>query len=110
MAAMDNQHVAGFHEALAGWTDHRFISREDLESIAMFDMYLVNLLDLRGRAYYGHTYTQKGKMGCLVVKADYEGTPQVVFVNGRTYPACIRIFLRRLQAGAQDWRKDKYRA
>ena len=109
MAAMDNQHVAGFHQALTGWTDHRFVSRDELEALAMFDMYLVNLLEARGRSYYGHTYSQKGRMGCLVVKANWGEIPQVVFTNGRTYVACIRIFLRRLQEDAQDWRLDKYR-
>ncbi len=110
MDPMDSQHVAGFQDALQGWVDQRFVSREDLEAISMFSLYLVNLLDARGRVLYGHTHAQKGKMGCLVVKADYEGTPQVVFTNARTYPACIRIFLRRLQEDALDWRADKYRS
>ncbi|MCK4960792.1 MAG: hypothetical protein KAT00_15370, partial [Planctomycetes bacterium] len=81
---MDTVHVGGFHEALKGWTDQRFISRDDIETAAMFILYLVNLLEYRGWDLYGHTYTQKGRMGCLVVKADHEGTPHVAFTNART--------------------------
>lgn len=102
-------HVKGFEEALLSWTDQRFVSREQIRALAMFSLHLVNLLEAQGWAYYGQSHRQKGAMGCLVVKADHEGTPHVVFTNARTHTSCIVIFLRRLEAGALEWRPDKYR-
>lgn len=109
MDPMNSQHVAGFHNALDRWTDSRFISRQDIESLAMFSMYLVNLLEARGVEYYGFSWKESPRMGCLVVKITREGTPQVVFTNARTYAASVRIFLRRLQEDVLDWRPDRYR-
>ena len=110
MVAMTNQHVEAFLTALEDWIDQRFITREELRALAMFSLYIVNLLDALGWSYYGHTYSQKGKMGCLVVKADHEGTPHVVFTNARTYTGSVVIFLRRLEADCLEWRPDRFRA
>ena len=110
MDPMNTQHVAGFRQALGSWTDQRFVSREELEALSMFSLYLVNLLEARGVEYYGFSWKESPRLGCLVVKVTREGTPQVVFTNARTYTASVRIFLRRLQEGALDWRPDRYRS
>lgn len=109
MAPKENQYLAQFDLALEAWTDERFISRKELRAVAMFNMYLVNLLDDIGWQYYGHTYSQKSRMGCLVVKADHEGTPHVVFTNARTYPGSVIVFMRRLAEDTLEWRPDRYR-
>jgi len=109
MDAMDNVHVAGFHEALEGWTDHRFISRDELEAVSVFCMYLVNIVEARGFTLYGHTWKKTGRLGCLVVKVDREGTPYVGFTNASTLIGSMRIFLRRMQEDSVDWRPDRFR-
>lgn len=109
MDPMNSAHVKAFHKSLEGWVDQRFISREELETVAMFTMYLVNLLERRGHVYYGYSWKESPRMGCLVVKIDHEGTPQVAFTNARTCTASMRIFLRRLQEDVVDWRPDRYR-
>lgn len=109
MTAIVNPHVEEFDRSLETWTDERFISRAELRALAMFSLYLVNLLEHIGWQYYGHTHKQTGKMGCLVVKADHEGTPHVVFTNARTYTGCVVVFLRRLEADTLQWRPDRYR-
>lgn len=106
---MDNPAVQEFELALAKWTDHRFITRDQLRAVAMFTMYIVNLADHGGWVYRGHSFKQSDYMSCLVVKADVGGTPQVVFTNDKTYPGCIVSFVRRLEAGELQWRPDKYR-
>ncbi|MCK4627156.1 MAG: hypothetical protein KAV00_17725 [Phycisphaerae bacterium] len=109
MTAMANPHIEAFDSALEGWNDHRFVTRQELRAVTMFSVYLVNLLEGIGFYYYGHTYTQKGRIGCLVVKADREGTPLVVFSNARSYTRSVIVFLRRLDEDTLEWRKDKYR-
>ena len=109
MAAKCSEHVEQFHKALEQWSDERFVTREQIDDLSMFSLYLVNLSEDDGWSYYGHSYKRGSPMGCLVVKADIEGVPQVVFTSGRTYPACVRIFLRKLREGWLEWREDKFR-
>lgn len=109
MADKVNLYVEGFRDSLRTWSDERFISRQQIDDFAMFSLYLVNLLDDAGWSYYGHSYSQRGIMGCLVVKADHEDTPHVVFVNARTYPGNVRTFLRLLEEDQLEWRPDRFR-
>lgn len=109
MPPMTNKHLEQFEQALAGWTDERFISRDELRALAMFNLYLVNLAEQDGWEYYGHSYKAGTPMGCLVVKATIDGVPQVVFSSGRTPTNCVRIFIRNLGDGLLNWQRDKYR-
>lgn len=104
-----NQHLSAFKTSLEGWTDERFISREDIRILAMFSGYLVNLSHLDGWQYDGHSFKIGVPMCCLTVKATIDDTPQVVFTSGRTYTACVRHFLRKLEQGWLEWRNDRYR-
>lgn len=109
MDPMNSQHVAGFRKALESWEDSRFVSRGDIEALSMFSLYLVNILEHRGFEYYGHSWKESKRLGCLVVKVDREGTPYVAFTNARTYTASVRTFLRRVQEDSVEWRPDRYR-
>ena len=109
MVLRGTPHTEQFDLALQGWTDERFISRDYIRAVAMFGVYLVNLAEADGWSYYGHSWKEGVGMGCLVVKATREGTPQVVFVNARTYIGSIVTFLRLLDVAQLDWRDDKYR-
>ncbi|GAG66854.1 unnamed protein product, partial [marine sediment metagenome] len=75
MDPRDTQHVAEFRKAAQAWTDERFLSRKELESLAMFGLYLVNLADADGWQYDGHSWKQAPGMGCLVVKATVDNIP-----------------------------------
>ncbi len=110
MDAKVNKHVEGFKEALEGWTDHRFISDVQVEALAMFYMYLVNLAEEDGWAYAGHSLKIGTPMCCLVVKSWHGDVPRVVFTNARTPVGCIRIFLRKLETGLLEWRDDQFRS
>ncbi len=106
---MENPHIEGFDEALKSWTDERFASKEELRAMAMFHLYLVNLAEDDGWCYDGHSFKVSTGMSCLVVKSSIEGTPWVVFTNGRSSISCIKIFIRKLEAGVLEWREDRYR-
>ena len=109
MDPMDSQHVEGFRKALEAWTDSRFISAEQIETLAMFHLYLVNIAEADGWAYAGHSVKVGTPMCCLTVKSWHGDIPMVVFTNAQTTTACIRIFMRKLQGGFLEWRPDKYR-
>lgn len=109
MAARENEYVEGFRESLKAWTDHRFVSADQLEALAMFYLYLVNLAEEDGWAYAGHSMKLGTPMCCLVVKSWHDDIPMVVFTNARTPVGCIRIFLRKLDQGLLEWMKDKFR-
>lgn len=104
----DTQHVEQFRVALAAWTDSRFVSAKDIETMAMFIMYLVNLAEHDGWQYRGHSWKESSAMGCLVVKALVDGVPSVVFTNARTLINGMRIFLRKLEGEFLEWVPDQY--
>lgn len=107
---MVSLHLAEFDKALEGWVDERFISREDFRAVAVFAVYLVNLLESEGATYDGHSLTIKTPMSLLVVRGTIDGVPHIVFTSGRTTTACMRIFLRKLEDGLLEWRPDRYRS
>lgn len=110
MDPMDTEHVASFDKALEAWTDNRFVSREQIKTLAMFNLYLVNLAEHAGWVLHGYSWKESAYMGCLVVKADVGGVPSVVFTNGATATGCMRIFLRKLEHEMLEWVPDKYRS
>lgn len=109
MVDSNGQHIEQFRESLEDWTDERFISRQQLEALAMFSMYLVNLSEDDGWQYDGHSFKIGEPMCCLTVKATRGGLPQVVFTSGRTYTGCIVAFVRKVREGWLEWRDDRYR-
>lgn len=109
MGARDNQHVEAFREALDGWTDQRFATREEIEALCMFNLYLVNLAEADGWVYDGHSLNVGSPMCRLVVRGTHDGIPHVVFTSGRTPTACVRIFLRKLDEGWLEWSVDRFR-
>lgn len=108
MDAKDNKYLEAFDLALADWTDHRFVSADEIRTLAMFHMYLVNLAEADGWVYRGHSWKESASLGCLVVKAVVEGVPSVVFTNAKTSTAGMRIFLRKLEGDFLEWVPDKY--
>lgn len=110
MAAMDNQYVEEFKKALEVWTDERFVSRQAIEDLAMFSLYLVNLAEADGWQYYGHSFKVGTPMSTLVVKATIDGIPYIVFSSGRTTAGCVRAFLRKMRDGYLEWQVDKFRS
>lgn len=108
MDPRDSETIKGFEGALAAWTDQRFISTDDIRTLAMFTMYLVNLADHDGWTYRGHSWKEADHLGCLVVKAIIDGTPQVVFTSARTLTSGMRIFLRKMEGDFLEWVPDKY--
>lgn len=108
MDPRDTEHVRNFEQALANWTDARFVSAEDISTMTMFIKYLVNLAEHDGWTYRGHSWKESSYMGCLVVKAEVEEVPSVVFTNGKTLTGCMRIFLRKLEGDMLEWVPDKF--
>lgn len=109
MGSRENKYVAEFDESLKGWTDHRFVSANQVRDLAMFHLYLVNLSEADGWRYDGHSWKESASMGCLTVKATVDGVPSVVFTSARTSANGIRIFLRKLEGEMLEWIPDKYR-
>lgn len=108
MDPRDTEHVREFESSLASWTDSRFLTREDLSTLAMFVMYLVNLGEAGGWHYRGHSWRESEYMGTLVVRADVGDVPSVVFTSAKTSIAGMRMFLRKLDADLLEWVPDKY--
>lgn len=108
MDPRDTEYVKQFELALASWTDHRFMSQDDLRTMAMFILYLVNLAEHDGWQLRGWSWKESDYLGCLVVKAIVDGVPSVVFTNARTPVASMRIFLRKLEGDFLEWVRDKY--
>ena len=102
------QAVVGFDKALETWTDHRFISAEEIRTAAMFLVYLVNFAEYAGWEYRGHSWKESPRLGCLVVKAVVDGVPCVVFTSAKTILRGMRIFLRKLEGDFLEWVPDKY--
>lgn len=109
MAAKDNGHIGEFRKSLADWTDQRFITRDQIEALARFNMYLVNLAEDDGWLYHGHSLKMGAPMCCLVVKAWMDETPMVVFTSARTPTGCVVAFLRKLDNNLLEWVEDRYR-
>lgn len=109
MAPREHECVERFRESLQAWTDDRFVSRQQIDDMAMFSMYLVNLSEDDGWIYDGHSFKVGAPMSCLTVKATIDGLPVVVFTSGRTTMGCVSAFLRKMAAGLLEWRNDKYR-
>lgn len=108
MDPKDTEHVKEFEKSLQAWNDSRFVSRDELRTMAMFIMYLVNLSEAAGWVYRGHSWKESQYLGCLVVKAVVDGTPSVVFTNAKTPVASMRIFLRKMEGDFLEWVPDKY--
>lgn len=108
MDSKDPEVVERFDEALEGWTDERFVSADEIRTMTMFNMYLVNLADHAGWTYRGHSWKESDYLGCLVVKATIDDLPYVVFTNAKTPIASMRIFLRKLEADFLEWVPDRY--
>lgn len=109
MTAKDNGHVVEFRKSLADWTDERMITRQQLDDLAMFFLYLVNLADEDGWVYDGHSMKMAATVCCLTVRSTIDGIPHVVFSSGRTPTACVRAFLRKMDEGWLEWVVDKFR-
>lgn len=110
MVSTDNEYLGQFHKSLEGWTDNRFVTREQLEGLATFHLYLVNLAEEGGWQYDGHSWKEAAPLGCLTVKATIDGLPVVVFTSARSATSGILVFLRKLEAGVLEWRADRYRS
>lgn len=108
MDPRNTEHVKQFEEELKAWTDGRFISADDIRTLAMFILYIVNLGDAQGWEYRGHSWKESEYLGCLVVKAVVDGVPSVVFTNAKTATASMRIFLRKLEGEFLEWVPDKF--
>lgn len=104
----DSEHVKQFEAALIGWTDARFVTADQIQTSAMFLLYLVNLMDRHGWQYRGHSWRESDYLGCLVVKGVVDGVPSVVFTNAKTCVSSMRIFLRKLEGDFLEWVPDKY--
>lgn len=102
------EHVKAFEQSLLDWTDSRFLSRDELRTVAMFTMYLVNLGDHDGWSLRGYSWKESEYLGCLVVKGLVDEIPSVVFTNAKTAISGMRIFLRKLEGGFLEWVPDKY--
>lgn len=104
----DSGHVRRFDEQLTKWTDNRFVSADDIRTMAMFNLYLVNLAEHAGWVYRGHSWKESEYLGCLVVKAVVDGVPSVVFTSAKTPVAGMRVFFRKMDADLLEWMPDKY--
>ena len=109
MDAMNTPHLVEFRKSLQGWTDERFASKRDIEGLAMFSLYLVNLAEADGWHYDGHSFKMKSPMSTLVVRATIDDIPHVVFSSGRNHTACVRAFMRKLEEGWLEWVVDRFR-
>lgn len=110
MNPRDNGYLEQFRQSLQAWTDERMITRQQIEDLAIFNLYLVNLAEAAGWSYDGHSLTYGTPMCRLCVRGTLEGIPHVVFASGRTPTACVRIFLRKLEEGWLEWVVDRYRS
>lgn len=109
MDPRNTEYVKEFRASLEDWTDSRFLSREQVETAAMFLLYLVNLAEADGWTMDGWSWKESPYLGCLVVKATVAGIPSVVFTNAKTPISGMSIFLRKLDHGLLEWVKDRYR-
>jgi hypothetical protein len=59
--------------------------------------------------FQGCSFSQRGHMVLLVVKATHEDTPYVAFVTEQNTTRCMRVFARQWLEQRVSWHKDKYR-
>lgn len=109
MTAKDSKYLEEFYVAVEGWTDERFVTRQEIRDLAVFSLYLVNLAEQDGWKYDGHSLKMGTPMSVLVVRATIDGVAHVVFSSGRTTTGCIRAFLRKLDEGWLEWQVDRFR-
>lgn len=109
MDPRDSEHMKDFEAALERWDDCRFVTKEQVRTLALFVLYVVNLAGADGWQYDGHSWKESEYLGCLVVKGTVEGIPSVVFTNAATLTASMKVFLRKLDAGVLEWVPDKFR-
>ena len=108
MDPRDSEHVRVFEETLEAWTDSRFVTRDQVRTMAMFIMYLVNLAEQDGWRLRGWSWKEESSMGCLVVKSTIDDTPYVAFTSARTATNGMRVFLRKMGEDRVVWVPDKY--
>lgn len=109
MEARFSEYLEEFRKSLEGWTDERMITRQQLDDLTMFNLYIVNLADDDGWVYNGHSLSYTQTMCRLVVRGTINDLPYVVFSTGRTPTGSVRAFLRKMDEGRLEWSKDKYR-
>lgn len=108
MDPKDTEYVKEFEGALLAWTDNRFVTRDQIRTMAMFTLYLVNLGDHDGWTLTGHSWKESDFLGCLVVRAVVDGIPSVVFTSAKTLISGMAIFLRKVAGDFLEWVPDKY--
>lgn len=108
MDPMNTEHVKVFEQSLESWTDSRFITKDELRTVAMFTMYLVNLAEGDGWSLRGYSWKESEYLGCLVVKATIDDLPRVAFTSAKTPVNGMRVFLRKMEGGFLEWVHDKY--
>lgn len=106
---MNTPHLDEFREAVQGWDDERFVTKQELYALALLFAYIVNLSEADGWVYDGHSVKVGVPMCTLTVKAHIEGVPQVVFTSARTTISCVRVFIRKLEEDLLEWRPDQFR-
>lgn len=109
MNPRDNGHVRDFKASLEAWTDHRFVSSDQVYALAMFSLYLVNIAEAGDWSYYGHSFKVGKPLSVLVIKATINERPVVCFTSARSFCSCVAIFLRKDEMGLVEWRDDQYR-
>jgi hypothetical protein len=62
-----------------------------------------------GWSFDGCSFSQRGRMVLLVVKATHEDTPYVAFTTEQTTTRCVVTFCRRWLEDRVDWHADRFR-
>lgn len=110
---MDNTKSADYFDvvrrSLEGYNDHRLLSKDELEAVLWYVVYIFDETLKFGGDWTGVSFSQKDLIVLMVSRREYEGTPQVVFVTGRTTADCMRIFRNRFVNGTLNWFRDKFR-
>jgi hypothetical protein len=57
----------------------------------------------------GCSFSQRGNLVLLVVKATHEETPYVAYVTEQNTTRCMRVFSRQWLEGRVKWHADKFR-
>ncbi len=103
-----NEHLEDLQASLEGWTDERFVTREQVFTLYLLDTYIVNVADDGGFTFRGFSFRVKETLSLLVVKAWLGDDPVVCFVSGRTLLNTFKIFFARVMEGTVEWRPDQY--